>query len=149
MDVDPWVKDLTSSEADAENTSDEQVVSSLSGLSSNSGSSGSDLYNDSSQTFLSVTIIDIDEDPAENSELLPVPGPILAILPGLSILRSLILIEEEVDLLNNLRFIPPSLCGDETAGLDVDLQEEEREAKEEEPEGKVAGTPEFCAGDYE
>ena len=59
----------------------------------------------------------------------------------------LIPIEEEVDILNNPRFIPPSLCGDNTARLDIP-QEEEGEVKEEEPEGKVAGTPEFWAGDY-
>ena len=45
-------------------------------------------------------------------------------------------------------FIPPSLHGDDTTGPDVPT-EEEGEVKEEEPEGKVAGTPEFWAGDYE
>ena len=69
-------------------------------------------------------------------------------LPGPSVLTSLIPIkEEDVDVLMDLRFIPPSLRGDDTAGPDVPVDEEE-EVKEEEPEGKVAGTPEFWAGDY-
>ena len=148
MDVDPQVEDLTRSEADDEETLDGEVASSPTGSSSSgSGSSGSSLYDDSSTTFLPFVIHNIDGDPDENSEPLLVHGPILVMLPGPSVLRSLILIEE-VDVLNDLRFIPPIYCGDETAGLDVDLQEE-GEVKEEELEGKVAGTPEFWAGDYE
>ena len=69
-------------------------------------------------------------------------------LPGPSILTSLIPIEEDMDVLTDPQFIPPSLRGDDTAGPDVPV-EEEVEVKEEEMEGKVAGTPEFWAGDYE
>ena len=98
--------------------------------------------------FLPVVIHDVDGDPDENSEPLPVRGTsVLAMLLGPSIVTSLIPIKEDVDVLNDPRFIPPSLRGDDTAGLDVP-QEEEVEVKEEEPEGKVAGTPEFWAGDY-
>jgi hypothetical protein len=78
------------------------------------------------QTFLSVPIVDVDEDPAENVEPLPVRGPSMVMLPGPSVLRSLILIEEEVDLLNDPRFIPPSLHGGE-AGPDIEVKEEEEE----------------------
>ena len=66
----------------------------------------------------------------------------MVMLPGPSVLKSLILIEEDIDVLSNLWFIPPSLHGGE-AGLDVEVKEED------ESEGKVAGTPEFWAGDYE
>ena len=59
-------------------------------------------------------------------------------------MRSLILIEEEVDINNDVRFIPPHYHGDNTAGSDV--PQEEEEVKEE--EGKIARTPEFWAGDY-
>jgi hypothetical protein len=145
MDVDPWVKDLIRSEADDEEGSSNEVASSPSGLSPDLRSSGSSLYDDGSQTFLSVAIINVDEDPAKNIKPLPVCGPILAMLPGPSVLRSLILIEE-VDVLNDPWFIPPHYRGNETARPDVDPQEEV-EVKEE-PEGKVAGTLEFWAGDY-
>ena len=120
-------------------------MNSPSGLCSSPGSSGLSLYDDSSTTFLPVVIVDVDEDPAENIELLPVRGPILAMLPGPSAVRSLILIEEEVDINSDVQFIPPHFRGDDTAGPDVP-QEEEEEVKE--LECKVAGTPEFWAGDY-
>ena len=48
-----------------------------------------------------------------------------------------------------LRFIPPSLRGDDVAGPDVPQEEEGEVKEEEEEEGKVAGTLEFWAGDYE
>jgi hypothetical protein len=135
MDVDPLVMDLTGSEADGENSSEEP--SSLSNSSSSSG-----LYDDGRQTFLSVPIIDVDEDPTENIDPLPIRGPSMVMLPGPSVLRSLISIKEEIDFLNDLRFIPPSLCGGE-ARPDIEVKEEE-EAK-----GKVTGTLEFWAGEYE
>ena len=98
------------------------------------------------QTFLSVPIIDVDVDPTENIKPVPVPGPSMAqsmaMLPGPSVLRSLVLIEEEVDLMTDPQFIPPSLHGGE-AGPDVEVKEEL-----EEETGKVAGTPEFWA-DYD
>ena len=150
MDVNPQVEDLTRSEADDEETSGGEVASSPTGSSfSGSGSSGSSLYDDSSTTFPPVVIHDIDGDPDENSEPLLVHGPVLAMLPGPSTVRTLIPIEEDVDVLTDPQFIPPSLRGDDTAGPDVP-QEEEVEVKEEEeePEGKVAGTPEFWAGDW-
>ena len=141
MDVDPQVEDLTrSDEADGENSSEEP----LSGSSSDSGSGSLGLYNDGRQTFLSVPIINVDVDPAENIEPLPVCGPSTATLPGPSVLRSLIPIEEEVDLMNDLRFILPSLRGGE-AGPDVEVKEED----EEEETGKVSGTPEFWADVYD
>jgi hypothetical protein len=106
MDVDPQVEDLTGSDkADGENSSEEP----LSGSSSDSGSGSSGLYDDGRQTFLSVPIIDVDVNPTENVELLPARGPSMAMLPGPSVLRSLIPIEEEEDLMNDPRFIPPSL----------------------------------------
>ena len=150
MDVDPRVEDLTGSEADNEETSGGEVVSSPSGsLSSGSGSSGSSLYDDGRTTFLPVVIHDIDGDPDENSEPIPVrEPPVLAMLLGPSVVMTLVPIEEDVDVLTDLRFIPPSLCGDDIAGPDV-LMEEDGEVKEEEPEGKVARTLEFWAGDYE
>jgi hypothetical protein len=78
MDVDLWVKDLTRSDkADGENSSEEP----LSGSSSDPGS-GLGLYNNGRQTFLSVPIVNIDEDPAENIKPLPVHGPSMAMLPG-------------------------------------------------------------------
>jgi hypothetical protein len=145
MDVDPQVEDLTEDEADGENSSEEP----LTGSSSGSDSSSSGLYGDGRQMFLSVPVIDVDAYPSKNDEPIPVPGPSMArsmaMLPGPSVLRSLIPIEEEEDLLTDPRFIPPHYHGGE-AGPDVDPQEE---VKEEEPEGKVAGTPEFWAGDYE
>ena len=149
MDVDVQVEDLTGSEADDEETSGGEVASSPTGSSSSgSGSSGSSLYDDGSTTFLPVVIHDVDGDPDENSEPIPVRGSsILGMLPGPSVLRSLIPIEEDVDVLTDPRFIPPSLRGDDTAGLDVPVEEEEVEVKEE-PEGKVPGTPEFWAGDW-
>ena len=90
---------------------------------------------------------DVDGDPDENSKPLLVCGPVLAMLPGPSTVTTLILIEEDVDVLMDPRFIPPSLRGDDTAGPDIPT-EEEVEVKEEELEGKVAGTPEFWAGDW-
>ena len=136
------------SEADDEETLGGEVMSSPSGLLSSSSSPlGLSLYDDGSTTFLPVIIHDVDEDPTENIELILVHGPVLVMLPGPSVVRSLILVGEEVDVLNDPRFIPLSLCGDDTAGPDVP-QEEEGEVKEEEEEGKVAGTPEFWAGDY-
>jgi hypothetical protein len=106
MDVDPQVEDLTrSDEADGENSLEEP----LSGSSSDSGLGSLGLYNDGRQTFLSVPIIDVDVDPTENVELLPVRGPSMAMLPGPSVLRSLIPIEEEEDLMNDPQFILPSL----------------------------------------
>ena len=155
MDVDPQVEDLTGSEADDEETSDGEVASSPTGSSSSgSGLLGLSLYDDGRQMFISVPIIDVDEAPLENEEPIPVAGPsvvrsrAMAMLPGPSILTSLIPIEEDVDVLTDPRFIPPSLWGDDTAGPDVPVEEEEVEVKEEEPEGKVAGTPEFWAGDW-
>jgi hypothetical protein len=141
MDVDLRVEDLTGSEdSDGENSSEEP----LSGLSSGSGSSSSGLYDDGRQMFLSVPVIDVDAYPSENDEPIPVLGPSMArsmaMLPGPSVLTSLIPIEEVVDLNNDVRFIPLSLRGGE-AGLDV------KEESEEET-GKVAGTPEFWA-DYD
>jgi hypothetical protein len=59
-------------------------------------------------------------------------------LPGPSVLTSLIPIEEEVDFNNDVRFIPPQLRGSMEAGPDV-------EVKEESDNGKVVGTPEFWA----
>ena len=154
MDVDVQVEDLTGSEADDEETSGGEVASSPTGSSSGSSSSGpSSLYDDGRQMFISVPIIDVDEAPSENEEPIPVAGPsvvrsrAVAMLPGPSILTNLIPIEEDVDVLTDSRFIPPSLRGDDTAGPDVPVDEEE--LKEEEPEGKVAGIPEFWAGDYE
>ena len=151
MDVDPQVEDLTGLEADDEETSGSEVASSPTGSSSSgSGSSGSSLYDDGSTTFLLVVIHNVDGNPDENSEPIPVRGTsILAMLPGPSIVTSLIPIEEDVDVLTDPRFIPPSLRGDDTAGPDVPMEDVEVEVKEEEPEGKVAGTPEFWAGDYE
>ena len=136
MDVDPRVEDLTGSEADDEEISGGEVASSPSGsLSSGSGLSGSSLYDDG--------------DPDENSKPIPVrEPPVLAMLPGPSVVMTLVPIKEDMDVLNDPRFIPPSLHGDDVAGPDVP-QEEEGEVKEEEPEGKVAGTLEFWAGDYE
>ena len=146
MDVDPRVEDLTGSEADDEETSGGEVASSPTGSSSSgSGSSGLSLYDDSSTTFLPIVIHNVDGDPDENSEPIPVRGTsVLGMLPGPSVMMSLIPIEEDVDVLTDPRFIPPSLRGDDTAGPDVP----EEEVKEEEPEGKVAGTPEFWAGDW-
>jgi hypothetical protein len=139
MDVDPWVEDLTGSdEADGENSSEEPS----SGSSSDSGLSSSGLYDDGRQTFLSVPIIDVDEDPAENVKPTPVCGPSMVMLPGPSVLRSLVPIEEEVDLMNDPQFIPLSLRGGE-ARPDVEVKEED-----EEETGKVTGTPEFWA-DYD
>ena len=154
MDVDVQVEDLTGSEADDEETLGGEVASSPTGSSSGLSSSGpSSLYDDGSQMFISVPIIDVDEAPSENEEPIPVAGPsvvrlrAVAMLPGPSVLTSLIPIEEDdVDVLTDPRFIPPSLRGDDTAGPDVPV--EEVEVKEEEPEGKVAGTPEFWADDY-
>ena len=150
MDVDLQVEDLTGLEADDEETSGGEVASSPSGSSSSdSGSLGSSLYDDSSTTFLPVVIYDVDEDPDKNSEPIPVQGPpVLAMLPGPSVVTTLVLIKEDVDVLMDPRFIPPSLRGSNVAGPGVPT-EEEVEVKEEEPEGKVAGTPEFWAGDYE
>jgi hypothetical protein len=142
MDVDPRVEDLTGSEqANGENSLEEP----LSGSSSDSSSGSSGLYDDGRQMFLSVPGIDVDAYPSENDEPIPVPGPSMArsmaMLPGPSVLTSLIPIEEEgVDLNNDPRFIPPSLRGGE-AGPDVKEESEEES-------GKVAGTPEFWA-DYD
>ena len=106
-------------------------------------------------SVISVPIIDVDEAPSENEEPIPIAGPsvvrsrAVAMLPGPSILTSLIPIEDEdVDVLTDPQFIPPSLRGDDTAGPDIPV-DEEAEVKEEEPEGKVIGTPEFWAVDYE
>jgi hypothetical protein len=114
----------------------------LTSLSTGSDSDSSNLYDNSRQTFLSVPIIDVDEDPTKNIEPLPVHGPLMAMLPGPSVLRSLILIKEDIDVLNNPWSIPPSLCGDLEARLDV-------EEVKEESEEKVAGTLEFWADDME
>ena len=154
MDVDVQIEDLTGSEADDKETSGGEVASSPTGSSSGSSSSGpSSLYDDGRQMFISVPIIDVDEAPSENEEPIPVAGPsvvrsrAMAMLPGPSVLMSLIPIEEEdVDVLMDPRFIPPSLRGDDAAGPDVPVEEEE--VKEEEEEGKVAGSPEFWAGDW-
>ena len=127
------------SDADDKEGSSNEVMSSPSDSSSDLDSSRSSLYDDGGQTFLPVVIIDVDEDPAKNIELLPFRGPILAMLPGPSVVMILVPIEEEVDIMNDVRFIPPSLQGDKTAGLDVDPQEEEGEVKEEELEGRVLG----------
>ena len=149
MEVDLQVEDLTRLEADDEETSGGEVASSPSGsLSSDSGSLGSSLYDNGSTTFLLVVIFDVDGDPNENSEPILVRGPpVLAMLPGPSVVTTLMPIEEDMDILMDPRFIPPSLQGDDVAGPDVPM-EEEIEVKEEELEGKVAGTPEFWAGDY-
>jgi hypothetical protein len=100
-------------------------------------SDNSDLYNNGRQPFLSVPIINIDEDPAENIELTPVHGFILAVLPGPSVIHQLIPIEEDFG-----EGVPPCLQGSQDARSDV-------EVKKEELEGKVTGTLEFWAGDYE
>jgi hypothetical protein len=71
MDVDPQVVDLTSDKADGENSLEEP----LSGSSSDSGSDGSNLYDDGRQIFLSVPIINVDGDPSENLVAILVPGP--------------------------------------------------------------------------
>ena len=149
MDVDPRVEDLTRSEADDKETSGGEVVSSpTSSSSSSSGSSGSSLYDDGSTTFLPIVVYVVDGDPNENSEPIPVRGTsVLAMLPGPSVVMSLIPIEEDVDVLTDPWFIPPSLRGDDAAGPDIPV-EEEVEVKEKEPEGKVARTPEFWAGDW-
>ena len=99
MDVDVQVEDLTGSEADDEETSGGEVASSPTGSSSSgSGSSGSSLHDDGSTTFLPIVIHDVDGDPDENSEPIPVRGTsVLAMLPGPSVLMSLIPIEEDVD----------------------------------------------------
>jgi hypothetical protein len=139
MNIDIPAEDLTGSdEADGESSSEEP----LSGSSSDSGLSSSGLYHDGRQTFLSVPIVDVDVDPAENVEPIPVHGPSMVMLPGPSVLRSLIPIEEEVDLMTDPRFIPPSLRGGE-AGPDVEVKEELEEETR-----KVAGTLEFWA-DYD
>jgi hypothetical protein len=62
-------------------------------------------------------------------------------LPGPSVLTSLIPIEEEIDINNDPRFIPPQLQGSMEASPDVEVKEEESN------EGKVVGTPEFWADD--
>jgi hypothetical protein len=140
MDIDPQVEDLTRSDkADGENFSEEP----LSGSSSDSSSGSSGLYDDGRQTFLSVPIIDVDVYPAKIVKPIPVRGPSMAMLPGPSVLRSLIPIEEEVDLMNDPRFIPLSLCGGE-AGPDVEVKEED-----EEETWKVTRTPEFWADVYD
>ena len=69
-------------------------------------------------------------------------------LLGPSVVMTLVPIKEDVDVLMDPQFIPLSLRGDDVAGPDVP-QEEEGEVKEEESEGKVTGTLEFWAGDYE
>ena len=104
------------SDADDKEGLSNEVMSSPSDSSSDLDSSRSSLYDDSGQTFLPVVIIDVDEDPAKNIELLPFRGPILAMLPGPSVVMILVPIEEEVDIMNDVRFIPPSLQGDKTAG---------------------------------
>ena len=58
MDVDPPVVDPTDSD-DNETTNE---TSDAEGLSSSSDSDNSNLYNDGRQTFLSVPIINVDED---------------------------------------------------------------------------------------
>jgi hypothetical protein len=80
---------------DLPDSNEETTNESLSGSSSGSDSNNSELNDNSRQTFLSVPIIDVDEDPAEKVNLIPVCGPILAMLPGPSVLRSLILIKED------------------------------------------------------
>jgi hypothetical protein len=147
MDVDPRVEDLTgSSEADGENSSEEPLLQPGSSPSGSSSQGSSSLHDDGRQMFISVPIIDVDEAPSENEEPIPVAGPsvvrsrAVVMLPGPSVLTSLIPIEEEVDLMTDPRFIPPSLRGGEAR---PDVKEEL-----EEETGKVAGTPEFWA-DYD
>jgi hypothetical protein len=149
MDVDPRVEDLTGSEfGDGENSSEDPLSHPGSSPSGSSSSGSSSLYDDGRQMFISVPIINVDEAPSENEEPIPVAGPsvvrsrAVAMLPGPSVLTSLIPIEEEVDVLNDPRFIPPHFRGGE-AGPDVEVKEES-----EEETGKVAGTPEFWA-DYD
>ena len=126
MDVDLQVEDLTGSEVDNEETSGGEVVSSPLGSSSDLRSSRSSLYDNDSQSFLSVTIVNVDGDPTENVKLLPVCGLVLAMFPGPSILRSLIPIEEEVDINNDVWFIPPFLRGDDVARLEFHRRRKER-----------------------
>jgi hypothetical protein len=144
MDVDPRVEDLTGSEyGDGENSSEDPLSQPGSSPSGSSSSGSSSLYDDGRQMFISVPIIDVDEAPLENEEPIPVAGPsvvrsrAVAMLPGPSVLTSLIPIEEAVDLNDDVRFIPPHYRGGE-AGPDVEVKEES-----EEETGKVAGTPEF------
>jgi hypothetical protein len=124
MDVDPRVEDLTGSEfGDGENSSEESLSQPGSSPSGSSSSGSSSLYDDGRQMFISVPIIDVDEAPSENEEPIPVAGPsvvrsrAVAMLPGPSVLMSLIPIEEEVDVLNDPRFIPPSLRGGEAGRM--------------------------------
>jgi hypothetical protein len=56
MDIDPRVKDLTDSEADGENSSEEPLSQPGSSPSGSSSSGSSSLYNDGSQMFMSVPI---------------------------------------------------------------------------------------------
>jgi hypothetical protein len=148
MDVDPRVEDLTGLEfGDGENSSEDPLSQPGSSPTGSSSSGSSSLYDDGRQMFISVPIIDVDEAPLENEEPIPVAGPsvvrsrAVAMLPGPSVLTSLIPIEE-VDVLNDPRFIPPYFRGGEP-GPDVEVKEES-----EEETGKVAGTPEFWA-DYD
>jgi hypothetical protein len=150
MDVDPRVEDLTGSEfGDGENSSEEPLSQPGSSPTGSSSSGSSSLYDDGRQMFISVPIIDVDEAPSENEEPIPVAGPsvvrsrAVAMLPGPSVLTSLIPIEEEIDVNNDVRFIPPQLRGSMEAGPDVEVKEES-----EEETGKVAGTLEFWA-DYD
>jgi hypothetical protein len=75
MDIDPRVKDLTGSEADGENSSEEPLSQPGLSPSGSSLSGSSSLYDDGSQMFISVPIIDVDEAPSENEEPIPVAGP--------------------------------------------------------------------------
>jgi hypothetical protein len=133
MDVDPRVEDLTGSDfGDGENSSEDPLSQPGSSPSGSSSSGSSSLYDDGRQMFISVPIIDVDEAPLENEEPIPVPGPSMvrsravAMLPGPSVLTSLIPIEELVDLNNDVRFIPPHFRGGE-AGPDVEVKEESEE----------------------
>jgi hypothetical protein len=122
MDMDPPVVDLTNS--DDEETTNKSSGGSE-GSSSGTDSDDSELYNNGRQTFLSIPIINVDEDPAKNVEPIPIHGSILVMLPGPSVLRSLIPIEEDCgEGLSDVRFIPPCLCGDLEARLDIKVKEE-------------------------
>jgi hypothetical protein len=140
MDVDlPGVNLTDSNDNKTTNETSNKEGSSSSG----SSSDNSDLYDNGRQIFLSVPIIDVDENPTGNIKPIPVHGPFMAMLPGPSVLRSLIPIEEGMDVLNDPRFIPPFLHGNLEAGPDVEVKEGDKS------EGEAAGTLEFWAGDYE
>jgi hypothetical protein len=66
--------------------------------------------------FCLCLLLTLTRSPLENEEPIPVVGPLrsraVAMLPGPSVLRSLIPIEEVVDLNNDVRFIPPHFVGE-------------------------------------